>query len=110
MKKRLRKKLHVGEFQELGFHAEFILPSREKVLIDEYMDAFIDLVEAQGLCCGGGCHPIEGNRQSFGFFVTVIGRGSVTEAQRQAIAGALNSWEQITDVVVEELKDAWYGY
>jgi uncharacterized protein YggL (DUF469 family) len=53
MRKRLRKKKHVGEFQELGVELEMTL--RAGVDFDEFLDAFLcDAVEANGLAFGGG--------------------------------------------------------
>jgi uncharacterized protein YggL (DUF469 family) len=58
MKKRIRKKLHVGEFCEYG--VEFDLKVTSSVSEDEFdtlIENFIeDLVEGNGLYCGGGWH------------------------------------------------------
>jgi len=55
MKKRLRKKLHVGEFCEYGLELELkITSSISETDFDDLMESFIeDYVEANGLYCGG---------------------------------------------------------
>lgn len=44
--KRLRKKLHVGEFQELYFDIHFVCPYNEL-----HLDNFIQLLEINGFSC-----------------------------------------------------------
>ena len=57
MKKRLRKKLHKGEFQEFGFNLEFDLKETNDEDFDKFLDDFIrDAIEGNGLECGGGGH------------------------------------------------------
>jgi uncharacterized protein YggL (DUF469 family) len=53
-KRRLRKKLHVGEFQELGFEVRFSWQSDAEHDFDEKLDEWIDFVESQGWAFGGG--------------------------------------------------------
>lgn len=52
MKKRLRKKLHRDEFTEWG--RRFIITRNRKDEFDEFLDAFIEIIEANGCVCGGG--------------------------------------------------------
>jgi uncharacterized protein len=82
VKKRLRKKLHVGEFQELGFEVRFQVADNVSYdAFDTVVDAFISqAIEAHGLVCGGG-----GKNPEWTVFVTREGRGSITEGHRQAI-------------------------
>ena len=56
MKKRLRKKLHKGEFQELGFNLTFDYAKADnEELFDKFFDSFIaEAIEGNGLECGGG--------------------------------------------------------
>ncbi len=56
MKKRLRKKLRRGEFQELGFEVRFrAVDDLSDEAFDNVADAFISqAIEANGLICGGG--------------------------------------------------------
>ena len=59
MKKRLRRKKHVGEFRQTGFSVECRLrPGLSPGEFDQFMDDFIDhCVEAHGLLFGGGGSP-----------------------------------------------------
>ena len=53
--RRLRKKLHVGEFQEIGFDVDFSFKEGTDIqVIDTVVDEFIAFVEEQGLEFGGG--------------------------------------------------------
>lgn len=52
MKKRLRKKKHLGEFTEWG--RKLVITRNRKDGFDEFLNAFIDdAVEANGCDCGG---------------------------------------------------------
>ena len=105
MKKRLRMKLHVGEFQELGFEVRFQVEDHlSHDAFDAVVDAFISqAIEAYGLVCGGG-----GRNPEWSVFVTRAGRGSVTEEHRQAIETWLASRPEVNAVQIGPLVDAWY--
>jgi uncharacterized protein YggL (DUF469 family) len=99
--RRLRKKLCVDEFQELGF--ELNLDFKED-LSDEAIDAFLDAflteaMDANGLDYVGG--------EDFGL-VCKATRGSVTEEQRAAVEAWLKGRGELTKVEVSPLLDAWY--
>jgi len=105
MKKRLRKKLHVGEFQELGCEVRFqVVDNLSQDAFDAVMDAFISqAIEAHGLLCGGG-----GKNPEWSVFVTREGRGSLTEEHRQAVERWLASRAEVNTVQIGPLVDAWY--
>ena len=95
--RRLRKKLCVDEFQELGF--ELNLEFKED-LDDEAVDAFLtEAMDANGLDYVGG--------DDFGL-VCKAERGSVTEEQRAAVEAWLKGRSEVTQVTVSPLLDAWY--
>jgi uncharacterized protein YggL (DUF469 family) len=99
--RRLRKKLCVDEFQELGF--ELNLDFKEN-LGDEEIDAFLDAflkeaMDANGLDYVGG--------DDYGL-VCLANRGSVTEEQRATVESWLKAREELTEVKVSPLLDAWY--
>ena len=106
MRRRLRKKRRVGEFQEFGFDvtytptAECTEPNRDKLL-----DAFIEqAIEANGLQCGGG------GVVTMEFFVTrVKRRSSATEADRLVVQQWLESRPDVVSFDIGGLRDAWYG-
>lgn len=99
--RRLRKKLHVGEFREYGFEYEIELkvslsPEQEDVLVDRFL---AEVIEARSLALGGGL--------ACGF-VAYYGRGSATEADRAAVEEWLRSNLPIDTLRVSELMDDWY--
>ncbi|AZC17352.1 MULTISPECIES: YggL family protein [Pseudomonas] len=99
--RRLRKKLCVDEFQELGF--ELNLDFKED-LSDEAIDAFLDAflkeaMEANGLGYVGG--------DDFGL-VCLSKRGSVSEEQRATVEAWLKARTELTNVEVSPLLDVWY--
>lgn len=98
---RLRKKLCVDEFQELGF--ELNLEFKED-LSDEAIDAFLDAflaeaMDANGLDYVGG--------DDFGL-VCLAKRGSVSEEQRATVDVWLKGRGELTKIVISPLLDAWY--
>ncbi|KAA0696661.1 DUF469 domain-containing protein [Halopseudomonas laoshanensis] len=99
--RRLRKKLCVDEFQELGFELNLDLKDDLSVEeIDTFLDQFIlQALDANGLDYVGG--------EDFGL-VCLAGRGSVTEEQRAAVESWLKGRSELTKVEVSPLLDAWY--
>jgi uncharacterized protein YggL (DUF469 family) len=100
--RRLRKKLHIGEFKEEGFEVNFRfcagLTSEEQVEV--LMKFITEAIESRALLFGGGENG----------FVTKSGRGSTTEADRKAVASWLEHNPFIEQVQVGENEDAWYGW
>lgn len=97
--RRLRKKLHLGEFQELGFFYEATI----KDGIDEH--AFIDAllseaIEPNGLGFGGWVGGGAVSRQS---------RGSVSEEERQAVLDWLARRPEVLSLSATALVDMWHG-
>lgn len=106
MKKRLRKKLHKGEFKELGFSfdAKFKVDTDLK-LVEEWLQELAVVLHEQGMEMGGGW-----NSDVCGGFITRE-RGSVTPEERKVVEKWLEEHKQHVDQVnVGELKDAWYGW
>jgi uncharacterized protein YggL (DUF469 family) len=99
--RRLRKKLCVDEFQELGF--EINLNFKEGLtdeVIDLFLDDFLhDAMAANGLSYVGA--------DDYGL-VCLTKRGSVTEEQRSAVATWLKARTEVTEVSVSPLLDVWY--
>lgn len=104
MRKRLRKKRRLGEFQELCFEVAFSLPPDWHAgAYDAFWDAFIgEAIEAQRLIFAGGCGQhwdgiVAGERQT-----------RVGEWHRAAIGTWLGQHPAATDVVIGPLYDAWH--
>ena len=55
MKKRIRKKLNLGEFKEAGFEITWKPQELSEVDLDKFLQEFLDAVESRGLVFGGGC-------------------------------------------------------
>lgn len=105
MRKRLRKKLHRGEFREFGFAVAWHLASPlDAPATDLFFDALVDAVRARGLTFGGGGGPWGGSG-----FVCKAGRGSATEEDRAAIAEWFRALGPALSVTVGPLEDAWRG-
>lgn len=100
--RRLRKKLHLDEFQELGFDVETELKGPlAGTAEEELLIAFIEgVIEPRGLIYGGGV--------ACGY-VCKAGGGSATDEDRSAVQAWLQARSEFTSVTVRELSDAWYG-
>lgn len=99
--RRLRKKLCVDEFQELGFevqlnYREGISDAERNTAMDEFLDVAI---EANGLGFIGA--------DEFGY-VCLGRRGSVTAEQRAQVEAWLKGHRDLSGSVVGELIDVWY--
>ena len=101
MKKRLRKKLRLHEFQEMGFEVQFdFTHEKSEAEINTFWDEKIEFVESQGLFIGGSITN---------FFATADHRKSTKLEQREALLNWLNARADVKDVVVGPLRDAWHG-
>ncbi|TDQ40173.1 YggL family protein [Thiopseudomonas denitrificans] len=99
--RRLRKKLCVDEFQELGFEVQVAYPES---LSDEAIEAFysdfiVEAIERNGLGLIGGPEYA---------LVCLGARGSVTPEQRSAVESWLKGRSEPASVEISELQDAWY--
>jgi uncharacterized protein YggL (DUF469 family) len=106
MRKRLRKKLHRGEFQELGVRLRFeflpdlSLDDRNKLVLDFIHEA----IEQNGLQFGGG-----GSTNIWEGFATLDApRGSVTEAHREKMIQWFRANPKVREYEVGPLVDAWH--
>ncbi|GAB6387168.1 YggL 50S ribosome-binding family protein [Stutzerimonas marianensis] len=99
--RRLRKKLCVDEFQELGF--EVTLSYQEGLdskAVDAFLERFLkDAIEANGLGYVGG--------EDYGF-VCLATRGSVSEEQRNQVESWLKGRSELAEFNVSPLMDVWY--
>lgn len=96
MKKRLRKKLRLREFQQMGFCVDFDIDLPLKDDWSPLWVAFGKFLKTQGLiteCC----------------YMTRPGRDSATNADREAVAVWLQQQPGVSAVKVWPLDDAWHG-
>jgi uncharacterized protein len=105
MRKRVRKKLRLGEFRQFGFELGFALaPSATAAELDQFWDRFIlGFVEIQGLVCGGACGRV------WSVFIAPHGRRSATESDRAAARAWLAEQPGVGGVNVGPLIDAWHS-
>lgn len=101
--RRLRKKLHLDEFQEFGFTVEFSFKEGTPIEeIDTTIDAFInEVIEPNGLAFdGSGYLNWEG-------IICLQKIGKCTEEHRE-IVGKWLEQHGLTEVKTSELFDVWW--
>lgn len=107
LKKRLRKKYHLAEFQELGFEINVSFKSDfSEDEFDLFLDDFIEEIEKNSLSVSGG-----GNFEKWeGFVISTIKFDSPTEKQRTDIEEWLKTRSNVKNVKLGELTDVWHGW
>jgi len=101
--RRLRKKLHLDEFQEFGFSVSWSFPAgTDTATIDTTVDAFInEVIEPQGLAYdGSGYLQWEG-------LICLQKTGKCTEEHREAVRQWLTQ-KGLENIQVTELFDVWW--
>jgi len=98
---RQRKKLHLGEFQELGFYIDLeMTEAMPDQAIESFIDAFlVEIIEPRNLVFAGG---------DMGGFICRLGRSSATEEDRTAVEQWLAGRAEPKSFTVAPLVDAWY--
>lgn len=96
--RRLRKKLHINEFQEFGFaYKAKVKPGIQE---EAFVEALLtELIEPRGLEFGGW---------TAGGFVSKAGRGSATQDDRTALIQWLGKRPEVESVMMSDLLDAWH--
>lgn len=102
MRRRLRKKKHLAEFQEFGFDVRADVNDDDP---EAFVDRWIAQLDSNELAFGGRAGPdgIDG-------FVTRFVRGGATADDRMAIIAFLEGDEAVVHYEVGGLRDAWYGW
>ncbi|CUU25161.1 hypothetical protein J9874_00512 [Duffyella gerundensis] len=101
--RRLRKKLHIDEFQELGFSVAWRFPDgTSEAEIDAAVDALInEVIDPAGLAFdGSGYLQWEG-------LICLQQTGKCTDEHRELVRKWLED-RQYADVKVTELFDVWW--
>lgn len=102
--RRIRKKLRVEEFKELGFEVSWQFPKgTDDAKIDSIVDGLIkEVIDVNGLgFAGGGDLEWEG-------IVCTQSIGQCTDEQRVAVKTYLEA-QSLENVEVTELFDLWWG-
>ena len=103
MRKRQRKKKHLGEFQEFG--VDIVVALQHGVDFDAFLDDFLrDAVEANGLAFGGG-----GTAQEFEGFLE-LGSRVVYVSNLTKVSTWLAADSRIQSFQLAEPVDAWHGF
>lgn len=102
-KRRIQKKLFLGEFAVLGFEIRCETNIQDFDRYDQFVDDFIDYIESLDLCFGGG-----GFETFDGFLCSVARYGSATSEQQALVGAWLEKREEVTKVEIGELVDANY--
>lgn len=99
--RRLRKKLCVDEFQELGFEINLTYSDGlDANAVDTFLESFLtEAIEANGLGYVGG--------EDYGF-VCLASRGSVSEEQRGQVEAWLKGRSELAECSISPLMDVWY--
>lgn len=105
LKKRLRKKFHLVEFQEFGFEVSVNFKKEmNKAKSDKFWREFIEEIENNNLICGGG-----GDLEYFEVFVTSKQKlKSPTENERVKIKNWLENYSGIENYSISYFKNAWH--
>lgn len=101
--RRLRKKLHIDEFQELGFSVAWrFADGTTEAQIDKTVDEFIrEVIAPNGLAYDGSGYLVwEG-------LVCLQQTGKCTEAHREQVRSWLEA-HQLSDIQLTELFDVWW--
>lgn len=102
MKKRLRKKKHLGEFAEWG--RQIVITRNRNNEFDEFLDAFIEeAIEANGCYCGGG-----GKEDKLDVVVELGRRVSDPDAKLREITAWLDGRTDVQDYKIGDLFDIWH--
>ncbi|MBC7700062.1 YggL family protein [Aquabacterium sp.] len=97
--RRLNKKLHVGEFQQLGFlfEAELAKNADDEALVDSFL---VQAIAPRNLSFGGW---------ATGGAIDKLGRQSVTEEDRSTVLAWLVARPEVTSLSASGLVDMWYS-
>ncbi|MBW1940888.1 MAG: DUF469 family protein [Deltaproteobacteria bacterium] len=103
MKKRLRKKKHLGEFTEWG--RQLVIMRNRMDKFDEFLDAFIDeAIESNGCYCGGG-----GKVDKLDVIVNLGHRSDDPDGRLNRITAWLDARADVKNWRVGEEFDIWHG-
>ena len=103
MKKRLRKKKHLGEFTDWG--RQLVILRNRKDGFDEFFDAFIEeAIESNGCYCGGG-----GKENTLDVVVELGRRSDDPNTKLNKITAWLDARPDVEKWKVGDEFDIWYG-
>lgn len=106
MKKRLRKKYRVGEFQEFSFFLSFKFKENIDIeRVEDFLNNLSEHLDAHGLYFSG----LISITNHCSLEIKADDPKTTNEEQRSAVKAWIEACEDIEDVSVSDLADAWYG-
>jgi len=103
MKKRLRKKKHVGEFAVFGVPVAIRLVGGAE--LDSFLDALLeDAIEENGCYFGGG-----GQKECLSGIVVLGRKVDLPEERLKRISDWLDTNSNVANYLIGEIDDLWYG-
>ena len=103
MRKRLRKKKHIGDYTEWG--RQLVITRNRRDGFDEFLDAFIEeAIEANGCYCGGG-----GKEDKLDVVVELGRNLSDADLKKNHIIKWLISRPDVKGWKIGEVFDIWHG-
>lgn len=103
MKKRLRKKKHLGEFVEWG--VPIAIARRDQDNFDRFLDAFLEQAIEKNNCYFGG-----GGKEDHLEGVIELGKTADRPAERlRNVLDWLDAWDDVEQYVTSNLIDLWHG-
>ncbi len=106
MKKRIRKKLNLGEFQETGFEITWKPQDLSEADFDKFIEEFLDAIESRGLVFGGGC---SGENTWEGIIARNKRYSSPDAADMEFISNWFKSRTDIQEFTLGHEIDLWYA-
>ena len=107
MKKRLRKKYHLREFQELCFDINFrYMGKTDSPEGDQFWEEFIiQCIEGKGLNCSGSMSD-----DGWNFTAHSVDKSQTIKAQLEAVRKWLEDRSDVEDVRCGNFTDLWYDF
>jgi uncharacterized protein YggL (DUF469 family) len=103
MKKRLRKKKHVGEFAVFGVPVAIRLVNGTD--FDSFLDQFLEeAIEANGCYFGGG-----GQKDRLSGIIELGRKVDLPEQRLKKISAWLDTNNNVENYLIGEIDDLWYG-
>ena len=102
--RRLRKKLHIGEFKEYGFNLDITF-DKNKIAFEAALDSLVEFVEINNWAIAGGG---DSKSNTMSGFVCKSNAGSLTEKDLLRMKSWINEQEWVTEFILNNLQDAWH--
>lgn len=106
MRKRLRKKLNLGEFQETGFEITWKTKEQSDEEVEMFLDEFTDAIVSKGLAFGW---ETAGEGSWKGFIVKESRYTCPDASDKEFVSEWLKNRTDIEEYAIGHDFDLWYG-